>query len=698
MSDSNSQSIESLKLQLRRLREHCDRTEAILATHVTISSDAIVNLRDGQLIAEFNAQAEDLFGWKREQVIGEPIVDLIIHEQDRDVLLRQINRVSGRMPFAEKIALGPPQDSTHYSTTMSTTIIDRQGQLLPMQVTLIGNEDDSSGKCSMVFHATTIHDDVLTALLGPDSQTQSLLQFTTEGIYGVDQAGLCTFANKAATNLLGYQSSTLLVGKPIHDLIHQTQKDGTKWTIENCRIRQASEKGEGSFVDDEIFWKQDGTSIPVEYRSIPVRRDGQWVGSVVTFTDTTDRRQQKQKEMQVHRDLEHQVNASKNELANAKERFDLAVTRANVGLWDWNAKTDEVYYSPTYKSQLGFPEDVDCHDFEFWRSSLHPEDIEGALRRVDEYFQRKVTDYRSTFRMRCADGSYRWFLAQGNADFDADGKPKRMIGVHVDITDQVNSEREMARLNEALSTTNEALRESNFELQQFASVASHDLQAPLRAITGFAQFLLDDYGGKLDDNADDYLNRIVRNSKRMQRLIDDLLTFSRVESRSAPHEKVDLNESLEDALQLLKADLETADAIVTFDKLPTVDGDKALLTQLFQNLIANGIKYHDQGSPRVEISAESSQDDSGERPEQQWTIRVKDNGIGIDPKHQERIFEIFRRLHTQSTYTGSGIGLALCRRIATRHGGSIGVESQPGQGSTFYFSIPRAPVLPQDMT
>ena len=218
------------------------------------------------------------------------------------------------------------------------------------------------------------------------------------------------------------------------------------------------------------------------------------------------------------------------------------------------------------------------------------------------------------------------------------------------------------------------------ELQQFAYVASHDLKTPLRGIAGFAQFLHRDYRGKLDEKADDYIERIVEGAKRMQRLIDDLLAYSRVESRSAPFAPADLNEVFEDAVLLHLASIEDASGEVTRDDLPTVAGDRPQVSQLLQNLLGNAIKYHGDQPPQVHVLAEYA--------DGKWTIAVRDNGIGIAANQREQIFEVFRRLHAADKYPGTGIGLAVCRRIVQQHGGNIWVESAPGNGSTFYFPLP----------
>lgn len=232
-------------------------------------------------------------------------------------------------------------------------------------------------------------------------------------------------------------------------------------------------------------------------------------------------------------------------------------------------------------------------------------------------------------------------------------------------------------LNHKLQESNEALTQSNIDLQQFAYVASHDLQSPLRHISGFVQLLQEEYGEKLDGEARKWIGFTVDGVERMQALIRDLLTFSRVDSKSKPFVEVELNKIVDRAVEVLADD----DATVTRDDLPAVNGDASQLMHLLQNLIGNGIKYHGDKPARVHVFAELAGDD--------WVISVRDDGIGIDPKHHQRVFEVFRRLHTAQEYPGTGIGLAVCRRIALRHGGRIWIDSEKGAGATFSFTLPK---------
>jgi light-regulated signal transduction histidine kinase (bacteriophytochrome) len=227
------------------------------------------------------------------------------------------------------------------------------------------------------------------------------------------------------------------------------------------------------------------------------------------------------------------------------------------------------------------------------------------------------------------------------------------------------------------------LERSNAELEEFAYVASHDLQEPLRAIEGCAQLLRERYLDKLGSLGDKLITHTVEGVVRMQALIDDLLTFSRLETRGNLFEHTDCSAVLELVLSNLSAAVEKTKAVITHDAMPNILADETQLIQLFQNLISNALKFCGDRNPRIHIAAISKRNE--------WFFSVQDNGIGIDPQHFERIFHVFQRLHTRREYPGTGIGLAVCKKIVQRHGGRIWVESEPTKGSIFYFTIPKHP-------
>jgi len=239
-------------------------------------------------------------------------------------------------------------------------------------------------------------------------------------------------------------------------------------------------------------------------------------------------------------------------------------------------------------------------------------------------------------------------------------------------------ERKKAELK--LKSIAEELKRSNDELKQFTYVASHDLQEPLRMISSYAQLLRRRYKNKLDADADDFIAFLVDGVVRMKVLIDDLLSYSKLAGQSKEFRPTDCNQALENALYNLKAAVEEAKAVITRDSLPVVLADEFQMTQVFQNLVSNAVKFHGKEVPQVRIAAK--------RTEQEWIFSISDNGIGIPSEFFDRIFLIFQRLHSKSEYPGTGIGLAICKKIAERHGGRIWVESEIGKGSVFYFSLP----------
>ncbi|MER5998966.1 ATP-binding protein [Nonomuraea angiospora] len=229
----------------------------------------------------------------------------------------------------------------------------------------------------------------------------------------------------------------------------------------------------------------------------------------------------------------------------------------------------------------------------------------------------------------------------------------------------------------------EELRRSNGELEQFAYVASHDLQEPLRKVASFTQMLEQRYGSQLDDRAKQYIHYAVDGAKRMQLLINDLLDFSRVGRVTGGRTTVDAGKALDTALENLSATIEDTEATVTRDELPAVRGNRVQLTQLFQNLIENAIKFRSEAAPRIHIGATRSGD--------MWEFSCSDNGIGVEPKYADRIFLIFQRLHPRDVYPGTGIGLALCRKIVEYHGGQLWLDGDAeSQGTTFRWTLPAA--------
>ncbi|MCU7494152.1 MAG: PAS domain S-box protein [Ignavibacteria bacterium] len=303
-----------------------------------------------------------------------------------------------------------------------------------------------------------------------------------------------------------------------------------------------------------------------------------------------------------------------------------------------------------------------------WINQVHPEDKENIIKIWEESLKTRSI-YESTSRFRRYDGEYRWFLIRAVPQLDEKGEVFTWLGTCTDIHEQKVLEHE--------------LEVSNKELEQFAYVASHDLQEPLRMVSSFTSLLSERYRNQLDSNANEFMDYIVEGAQRMHQLIMDLLTFSRVTTRGEVFVLTDIKSILEEALHNLQFSIEESHASITYSDLPVIKADPVQMRQLFQNLISNSIKFRSDDIPVIEITAR--------RQRNEWLFSVRDNGIGIESAYFERIFLIFQRLqHNREKYPGTGIGLALCKKIVERHGGRIWIESEPNKGTAVYFTIPLA--------
>ncbi len=362
-------------------------------------------------------------------------------------------------------------------------------------------------------------------------------------------------------------------------------------------------------------------------------------------------------------------------LKESDERLNLALMSSGVGTWSWNVVENSLIWDDYIHPLFGLKPKTFPGRFEDLLHLVHPDDRDHMKVVVAETLEQD-SPYDTEYQVLWPDGTVRVLAARGKVVFrDAAGKPVRMTGVCWDITDE-------RRAEEQLRTLLAELERSNKELEQFAYVASHDLQEPLRMVSSYTQLLELEYRDKLGDEAREYIGYAVDGARRMQRLINDLLEFSRVGTRGTRLEPVDTNVVLGTVRANLSIAIEDASAMVTNEELPTVMADATQLGQLLQNLIANAIKFRGAQPPRVFVGACER---GGE-----WVFTVRDNGIGIEPQYFDRIFAIFQRLHVAADYPGTGIGLAVCKRIAERHGGRIWVESDPGNGAAFSFSIPKS--------
>lgn len=654
----------------------------------------------------------------------------------------------------------------------------------------------------------------------------NLLESITDGFFALDKKWRFTYINGQAERLL-QKTQYEFLGKNIWEVFPEII--GTTFDREYHRaiLEQVSVEFE-EFYPPQKCW--------LHVHAYPAKD-----GLSVYFQDITERRK------------------TAKALRESEERWQLALDGNNDGIWDWNLKTNEVFFSTRWKEMLGYKDHEVSNGWDEWTKGIHPDERDWVLQAFQDHFAKKTPFYVYEYRVQCQDGSYKWILDRGQAHWDVSGDVVRMVGSYTDITDRKQTEEELKRQNlrsqlfaeitlkirdslqidEILQTTvtevqkllkadrvlifkletngsgtvvqeavlpgwpvilgenifdpcfkeeyleryrqgrisaiedieaahiqpchreflqqfavranlvvpilvregiwglllahqcaaprqwnnfetellqqlanqigialsqaqlleqetrqSQELARSNADLEQFAYVASHDLQEPLRMVTSYLQILEQRYKNKLDANADQFITYAVDGARRMQTLINDLLNYSRVSSRGQPFMLVDCNVVLEGAIANLQLAIAESKAVVTYDPLPKVMADATQLTQVFQNLIANAIKFCQNQQPRIHIGVEkrdanSDGEDLNSIPSaDKWLFWVRDNGIGLESQYAERIFIIFQRLHGREKYPGTGIGLAICKKIIERHGGRIWVESKPGQGSTFYFTIP----------
>ena len=498
-----------------------------------------------------------------------------------------------------------------------------------------------------------------------EKQVRLLLDSTAEAIYGVDLDGVCTFVNPACVQMLGYKSEDDLLGKDMHELIHHTLPDGTPYPTEDCHVRHATLAGKSSHIDNEVHWRADGSSFPVEYWSHPIRRNDEVIGSVVTFFDISERKRAQAK------------------LEDTRKMLQLVLDTIPVRVF-WKDK-DSVYLGCNKlfaeDSGLQQPEKLlGKTDFDMgWKE-------QAELYRADDQnvMQARITKLNYEEPQTTPDGNQIWLETSKVPLTDQDDNVIGMLGTYHDITDRKRAEEELAKyrehLEELVSARTTELERVNKELASFSYSVSHDLRSPLRAIDGFSQALLDEYYAVLDTDGQHYLERVRHAAQRMGNLIDDMLMLSRVTRSELKRDVVDLSalgQQVVDELQKHEPQRK-----VEINIMPEVSakGDHSLLHIALENLLGNAWKYTGEiPLARIEFGTETLDGET--------IYFVQDNGIGFDMKYVDKLFMPFQRLHSSDKFPGTGVGLATVARIIERHNGRIWAEASPNQGARFYFTL-----------
>ena len=484
-------------------------------------------------------------------------------------------------------------------------------------------------------------------------QTQFSLDHAPDGVYWVDENARFVYTNLWNCKLLGYSREELL-SKTIVDISPAVPD------VEFFQKNVASKITESGISFERELLRKDGSTINVEVSARLLIYEGERL--ICAYI----------------RDISERIaTAAALKSVSDSQRAMVQLLGSTDGVWDWDLTNNVAEYQPGYRKVLGYGENdrMGMPDpIEFFKQSLHPQDREKIFAARKQALESDGA-FDEEFRLKKKDGTYIWVHDRAAAIFDDDGKAVRMTGSIYDITDR-------KRVEAALNRERRLLEESNADLQRFASVASHDLQEPLRAVSGFLQLLENKYADQLDEQGRGYIQKSVAGASRMHQLINDLLLFSQVSRSSDDFADVDLAKVVAEAQKDLEQTIEASQTRIEVSALPTIKGARPLLIQLFRNLIGNAIKYRSDASPRIEIS--SSVDD------QTCTIRIQDNGIGIPEKYRQQVFELFKRLHRREQHSGTGIGLAICKRVVERHGGSINIEQNERSGTCFVVHLPAA--------
>lgn len=452
-------------------------------------------------------------------------------------------------------------------------------------------------------------------------------------------------ANQMACRILGYNREELLE-KRVEDLLSLEQVAPVLQGQDDLlKVHQEAREA--------IWVRKDQTKLTMDVSDRPIEYSGEEVVLSIA-RDITERKRSEQA------------------LLESEQRLAQALEVSMMGTWDLDLDKLTIWRSLRHDQIFGYSSQQPEWTTDTLLDHVVADDRDNVRRQVREAIEKRE-ELQLICRIRRLDGEIRWVSIRGRVVFNNEGKPVHMLGLIQDITQKIEAEKTLEKYAENL-------KRSNAELEQFAYVASHDLREPLRMVVNYLGLLERKYKGKLDETAETYIGFAVDGGVRMQRMIDDFLAYSRVNNVAKSMVPTKMEAVMARSLMNLEALVKESKADITHEPLPEAMADETQMIQLLQNLIGNSIKYRGQELPIIHISARRDGD--------MWLFAVKDNGIGIAPEYHEKIFEMFQRLSTNERHEGTGIGLAIAKKIVERHGGKIWVESEEGKGATFFFTLP----------
>ncbi len=535
-----------------------------------------------------------------------------------------------------------------------------------------------------------------------------LLENAMDMIYRMSlPEGIYEYVSPASKQIFGYEpevfyNSPTLIQESIHpDFKEYFQKEWRNLLNDKMPVRYEykiiHKSGEERWLNQRNVLIKDDNGKPVaiegivtditEWKKIELKlkqKNEEYEALNEEYTVQNEELKEKIEELGA---VEEELRANNEELADLngdlrkKERILKEAQKiAQLGHWELDIVNNKLDWSDEIYRIFDLEPQQFKATYEAFLESIHPDDREMVNKAYSDSLKNK-TSYQIEHKLLLKGEKIKYVLEKCNTSFDNDGKPLRSIGTVQDITGRKTAQIKLE------NTVNE-LERSNKELEQFAYVASHDLQEPLRKVKNFTELFAKKYSGVVDEKANQYINYITTGADRMQTLVLDLLSLSRVSTKGKEFVPTDLNETVKKVVENLQLSIEEYQAQLVIDELPLLKVDESQMIQVFQNLIGNSIKFKSDIPPVIKISVEENNDN--------WEFSISDNGIGMDMKYKEKIFEVFQRLHTKEEYAGTGIGLAICKKIIERHKGTIWIESElrnlpAGRqgGSTFYFTIPK---------
>jgi PAS domain S-box-containing protein len=599
---------------------------------------------DGRFL-RVNRRLCDFLGYSERELVGMMVKDLS-HPEDRDAVDER----------RQKLIAGEVE-----SIRLEKRYLRKDGATVWAKIA-IAMERDAAGK---PLYAISVLDDITerkhidAALRESEERYRRTFELAGSGVAHIGLDRKFIRVNRRLCEILGYPEPELIgmTGRQIshpHDLdvINRERAKLYAGEIDHVRV-------------EKRYRRKDGSTVWVAFSMVVERDDGgQPLYEIAIFDDITERKR------------------AEEAVRESEARFRSLTQLSSDWYWEQDAEFGLKFMSRRMGERTGLDAAAYIGRKRWDQPALNLTAADWAAHRAQLERHEPFRDFEME-RQNPAGGT-RWISVSGEPILDVDGRFTGYRGVGSDITARKQAEAELKRAHDDLAKKAEELQRSNAELEQFAYVASHDLQEPLRMVSSYTQLLTRRYNDKLQGDAQEFMHYIVDGAARMKQLIEDLLAYSRVGTKGKEFKPVSLEAPLKKAIGNLRAAIEESSAAVTWDPLPTVDADETQLAQLFQNLMGNALKFRGASVPRIHVAAA---DRDGE-----WQLTVADNGIGIEPQYFERIFMLFQRLHTMGEYPGTGIGLAICKKVVERHGGRIWVSSAPGEGSQFHFTLPKKEV------